>query len=124
MVYISQVYKDTINNEEYNSEDVFLKCKEEDAKGHIPVVIRWNRRHIKFYVSNDVSIDTILTSFHYPALKNTYDNEKILYLPYNPDHEQYENGIALVNTSSPLKDIVPEKKYMILLWNNQNDRED
>ncbi len=123
MPYISPVYKDTINDEEYNSEETYHKCREEESKGNIPVMIRWNRRHIKFFVSGDVSINDILASFRYNDLKNVNDNEKILYLTHSPDHHQYENGTIFHNYSSPLKDIFEGKKIMILFMNNQNDRD-
>jgi hypothetical protein len=124
MPYISAVYKDTFNNDQYNSEETRLTCINEELNGHIPVMIRWNRRHIKFYVSGDVSIETILASFRYPALKDIGNNEKILYLTHNAANDVYENPKSIDNYSMPLANSFQNKKGMVVFWNKQNDREE
>ncbi len=121
MPYISPVYKDRKNNEEYNSEYTISKCREEDLKGNIPVMILWNKRHIKFYVSRDASINYILTSFHFNDLKDIYDNEKILYLTHSPEHHQYENGMLIQDYASSFEELFQDRKIMILIMNNQTD---
>lgn len=115
MQYMSRVYIDTANQKECNSEVTIQSCKEEEAKGNIPVVVIQGRTTLKFYVSRDVSVNHILNSFHHEKIKNSKDIKNVVYLTYNSEKEVFENGRKILNYSSPLESIIQEKDFELLL---------
>lgn len=106
---------------EYLSNETDVLCLEELNKGNIPIVIRWNRRHIKFFVSSDTTIEDIFAGFHYDAIKNMRDIDKVLYLPYSSINEQYEAGKVLEDYSTPFQSLFQKKELQIIILNNQVD---
>jgi hypothetical protein len=121
MPYISQVYKDTNNMKEYLSDETNLLCIEELNKGTIPIVIRWSRRHIKFFVSPDATVEDILTGFSYYAINNMRDIDKVLYVPYNSLNDQYEGGKVLNDYTMSFQSLFQGKNLQILILNRQVD---
>ena len=106
---------------EYLSDETNSLCLEELNKGNIPIVIRWTRRHIKFFVSPDVTIEDILSRFQCTAIKNMRDIDKVVYVPYSSNNEQYEGGKLLENYSVSLQSLFPNERVQIMILNGQMD---
>lgn len=120
MSYISRVYKDTNNLKAYNSEEARNLCLGEESQGNIPIILHWSgRRHIKLYVSKDVSINDILTSL------TTNNSSKITqpYLcqlfTYSEKNCQYESPRKITDYSLPIEQFNKEQKIQVVLWFTQ-----
>ncbi len=123
MPYISRVYKDTEDMDHYLLESTVQECFEEVKRGNIPIVIRWTRRHILFYVSPDASIEDILTSFHHQSIKNMRDIDRIVCMDGNPSTKMYSYFQDITQYNSSLESLFSGKTVQIVIMNRQNDRE-
>ncbi len=109
MPYISPVYKDTKNLNQYNSEATKKICLEEEAKGNVPVVFSSSREHIIFYASRDAAIDDILAS-QQKAVKLCQLST------YSQKNHQYQSPIKIVDTSQRVEQLSLERKIQVVVW--------
>lgn len=113
MSYISQIYIDTTRKNDSSRESNLQRCADEESKGHIAIIIRSNRSLVKFYVSRDVSIQDILTSFHHDSIQLI--NFNACSLTYNSVTEQFQDAKVLQEYSLPLKNLFQDERIEILM---------
>ena len=115
MPYISNLYQDfNDENEEYTK-----GCRFEEENGNIPVILVKGRLTLKFYVSPDTTIQYILNTFHHEKIKNMNDIKTILYVTYNPESKEFENGKRIVEYDVPLQEISTKRIKLMMQLNQE-----
>ena len=115
MPYISPIYKDTTRKDDSSRQFNLQCCADEESKGHIAIIIRSNRNLVKFYVSRDVSIEDILTSFHHDTIELDKSRLQICSLRYNVEHKQYQDATELSEYGSTFETLFGSAKVEILM---------
>ncbi len=118
MQYISKIYKDSEESGSSTSESVKQGCIQEMKNGSIPVLLFWKQRHIKIFVSPDVSIQQIQSSVHQMTNLST-DTIKIASIfIYNEASGDYANGSLVKDTTIPIANLSKEKDIQLRLFFN------
>jgi hypothetical protein len=118
MTYISPIYKDSRNYEQYFSKEATENCKRELAQKRICVVLRHKRTHIIFFVSNDISIEQILASFQIPIAWLS----KTIRMTLNQEEQVFTSPASLTDFQTPLRDIgLTEQNQVNLILNQEQE---
>lgn len=123
MPYISRIYKDTNNLEDYFNESIHEACKDEMKKGNIPVNARFQKRSLQFYVSRDVCIDTIRTFLQEVFFCPSVSFKKVIVFELDKELQEYRTVLPIVSFSQELEQQFGSKKIMLAFSPFQQDPE-
>ena len=118
MPYISKVYKDTSNLDEYATESTKEDCLNEINRGNLPIVIHWGKRNITLFGSPDVSINDILTSLREKnhTIKTVTKVQVMIY----DEKKEHRSSKIITDLQSKIQDIIHEKNIQIVVWSLGN----